>query len=133
MKSPISEFYSVGEEQKFAVCSACTSTDNVSTVSTTSPNAITWNIDSQGSVGICCQYKRPSPSTFSCGMAETSGSSLPGQTVPTHAANIGPARLEWRFGAVSSICKARSRIANWEHSTAAPETVFYSYSNLHNF
>ena len=54
--------------------------------STSSPDAITWNIDSQGSIGICCQYKRPS------------GSSLPSQTVPTRAANIGPARLEWRFG-----------------------------------
>ena len=39
-------------------------------------------------------------------MAETSGSSLPVQTVPTRAANIGPARLEWRFGAVSSILQS---------------------------
>ena len=90
--------------------------DNVSTVSTIIDNGITWNIDSQGSVGICCHYKRPSPSRFSCGMAETS---LPGQMVPTRDSNFLPARLEWRFGAVSSICKARSAIANWKHSITA--------------
>ena len=39
-------------------------------------------------------------------MAETSGSSLPVQTVPTRAANVGPARLEWRFGAVSFILQS---------------------------
>ena len=70
------------------------------------PGSINWNIDSQGSLGICCRYKRPSPSRFSCGVVEMSGSSLPGQMVPTRAANIWPVRLEWRFGGVSSILQS---------------------------
>ena len=79
---------------------------SIDIVSTVRPGSINRNTGSQGSVGICCCYKRPSPSRFSCGMAEMSGSSLPGQMVPTRAANIWPTRLEWRFGTVSSVLQS---------------------------
>ena len=45
-------------------------------VSSSSPDLIIWNTDSQGGVGICCHYKRPNPSRFSRSMIEMSGSSL---------------------------------------------------------